>query len=220
MTGPVRSYYWHRQEPLVLTVPGFRNSGPEHWQTLWEHKRGDCRRAELGLWDAPHRNTWVNQLNLAIRRADRPVVLAAHSLGCLAVAWWAEFERPDYGVPVVGALLVAAPDVDRPGRDPRLAHFGAAPRQPLPFPSVLVASRDDPCCKFDAALALARGWGSQFVDAGPAGHLNADSGLGDWAFGERLLERLLHDRARPGEVAAPAAGLPSAPALIPTVRQP
>ena len=77
--------------PLVLTVPGLGNSGAGHWQSLWEEQRADCRRVELGMWDQPHRNTWVNQLNLAIRAAAdnaqrRPVVLAAHSLGCLAVA--------------------------------------------------------------------------------------------------------------------------------------
>jgi hypothetical protein len=80
--------------PLILTVPGLNNSGPEHWQSVWERQRPDCRRVDLGMWDKPHRNTWVNQLNLAIRQADRPVILAAHSLGCLAVAWWAQLEQP------------------------------------------------------------------------------------------------------------------------------
>jgi predicted alpha/beta hydrolase family esterase len=189
-----KSNEWHRQEPLILTVPGFRNSGPGHWQTRWESKRADCHRAELGMWDAPHRNTWVNKLNRTIRRADRPVILAAHSLGCLAVAWWAEFEKPTYGNPVAGALLVAPPDVDRPGRDPALAHFGAAPRRPLPFPSFLVASRNDPYCNDRTARSLADDWACRFVDAGEAGHINADSGLGDWRFGEELLAQLLHER--------------------------
>ena len=94
----------HR-DPLTLLVPGLHDSGPGHWQTLWETSRPDARRVELGMWDDPHRNTWVNQLNLAIHRANRPVVLVAHSLGCLAVAWWAEYEQPAHGVPVIGALL-------------------------------------------------------------------------------------------------------------------
>ncbi len=79
---------------LVLTIPGLGNSGPDHWQTRWEAQRPDCRRVELGMWDAPYRNTWVNQLNLAIHCARAPVVLAAHSLGCLTVAWWANYEPP------------------------------------------------------------------------------------------------------------------------------
>jgi hypothetical protein len=97
--------------PLVLTVPGLFNSGPGHWQTLWEQQRGDTHRVELGMWDQPHRNTWVNQLNLAIRAARRPVVLAAHSLGVIAVAWWARLE-PEAAALVQGALLVAPPEVD------------------------------------------------------------------------------------------------------------
>ena len=121
-----------QQEPLILLVPGLHDSGPGHWQTLWETSRPDARRVELGMWDDPHRNIWVNQLNLAIHRANRPVVLVAHSLGCLAVAWWAEYEQPAHGVPVIGALLVAPPDVDRPGADPRLARFSACPRSALP----------------------------------------------------------------------------------------
>jgi predicted alpha/beta hydrolase family esterase len=100
--------------PVILTVPGLCNSGPGHWQTLWEARLPRCRRVDLGLWDDPHRNTWVNKLNLAIQRAEGPVVLAAHSLGCLVVAWWAEYEQlggPVEGGKVIGALLVAPPDV-------------------------------------------------------------------------------------------------------------
>lgn len=179
------------EPPAVLIVPGINNSGPDHWQSRWEIKRDDCYRVELGMWDDPHRNTWVNRLNLEIHRAGRPVVLVAHSLGCLAVAWWAEYERPAYGNPVVGALLVAPPDVDRPGSDPRLARFGFCPRSPLPFPSFLVASRNDPYCQFRTAVRLARDWDCRFADAGDTGHINADSALGDWDFGEALLRQLL-----------------------------
>lgn len=179
------------QEPLILLIPGLNDSGPDHWQTRWERKQANARRVDLGMWDDPHRNTWVNKLNLAIHRADRPVVLVAHSLGCLTVAWWAEYEQPGPDSGVVGALLVAPPDVDRPGLDPRLARFGACPRGELPFPSVLVASQDDPYCSQRSAISLARDWGSRFADAGAVGHVNAQSDLGDWPLGEHLLEQLL-----------------------------
>ncbi|MFT4026303.1 MAG: alpha/beta hydrolase [Novosphingobium sp.] len=181
-------------EPLILTVPGLLNSGPDHWQSLWEQQRPDTRRVELGMWDRPHRNTWVNQLNLAIYRAGRPVVLAAHSLGCLAVAWWAKYERPASfaeGGPVIGALLVAPPEVDFFPLDERLTQFSPTPAEPLPFRSILVASRNDPYIGIHAARKLARTWGSSFADAGEAGHINAESGLGRWAFGEFLLGQLL-----------------------------
>lgn len=177
--------------PLVLTVPGLNNSGPDHWQSVWERQRTDCRRVELGMWDRPHRNTWVNQLNLAIQQAGRPVVLAAHSLGCLAVAWWANLERPGPDSNVLGALLVAPPEVDFFPLDDRIAPFAPTPGEPLQFRSILVASQNDPYMGYRTARRLARTWGSNFADAGRVGHINAESGLGDWPFGQFLLQQLL-----------------------------
>ena len=182
-----------RDDPLILIVPGLNNSNPDHWQSVWERQRADCQRVDLGMWDNPHRNTWVNKLNLAIHQADRPVILVAHSLGCLAVAWWAEYERPEAGNPVIGALLAAPPDVDRPGIDVRLARFGACPRGTLPFPSFLAASEDDEYCRLRTARMLARDWGSRFAYAGTIGHINAQSGIGDWDFGKVLLDQLLRE---------------------------
>ena len=114
--------------PLVLIVPGMDNSGPQHWQTLWERQRHDCLRVELGMWDRPHRNTWANQLNHAIRAANRPVVLVAHSLGCLTIAWWAQLEQAEAHAKVAGALLVAPPDVDFFPLDDRHRAAGGAAR--------------------------------------------------------------------------------------------
>lgn len=184
-------------EPLILLIPGLNNSGPDHWQSHWERNRPDCQRVELGMWDRPHRNTWVNQLNLAIRQADRPVVLVAHSLGCLAVAWWAALEQPKLDDPVIGALLVAPPDVDFFPMDERLLSFAPTPSAPLPFASILAASHDDPYMGIRAARRLARLWGSNFADVGKIGHINAQSGIGDWEFGQFLLEMLLR-RAQSG----------------------
>lgn len=178
------------QAPLILIIPGLENSGPRHWQTLWEQQRSDCMRVELGMWDRPHRNTWVNKLNHAIRAANRPVILVAHSLGCLAVAWWASLERPGPDSPVVGALLVAPPDVDVHPLDDRLLAFAPTPAEPLPFPSILVGSQNDPYLGYRAARRLARSWGSRFANAGRVGHINAASDLGDWPFGQFLLGRI------------------------------
>jgi predicted alpha/beta hydrolase family esterase len=181
-------------EPIVLLVPGLNDSGPGHWQTRWERERDDCRRVELGRWADPIRNMWVNKLNLELQRASRPVVLVAHSLGCHAVAWWAEYEQPDYGHPVIGALLVAPPDVEDPAADPRLRRFAPVPETELPFPAIVVASRDDPYMPIGKARKLARTWNAQFADAGYAGHINAASQMGDWPFGQFLLSRLLAPR--------------------------
>ena len=183
--------------PLILTVPGLANSGPGHWQSLWEQQRGDCRRVELGMWDAPHRNTWVNQLNLGIRAAGRPMVLAAHSLGCLAVAWWAQLEGANAAHLVAGALLVAPPEAGRSAIDHRLAGFAPVPDQPLPFPAILVGSRNDPYMNIRDARRLAQVWGAGFADAGAIGHINAGSNIGDWPFGQFLLSQLLKNSQIP-----------------------
>lgn len=174
----------------ILTVPGLMNSGAGHWQSIWESELPNCHRAELGSWDAPHRNSWVSNLSHAIGRIDGPVILAAHSLGCHAVAWWAAFECSEWSDKIVGALLVAPPELESGAVDARLRGFAPTPKALLPFPSIVVASRSDPYIAIGRARLLAQFWGSQFADAGEVGHINADSGLGDWAFGRFLLSRL------------------------------
>ena len=177
--------------PTILTVPGLGGSGDEHWQTLWERASLDIHRVELGLWDAPDRAIWVRRLDGAIRDAGAPVVLVGHSLGCLAIAWWAVFSEGARARPIAGALLVSPPDVDREDAAPEIAGFAPAPMTPLPFPSIMVASEDDPWIAAPRARALASRWGSHFVDVGALGHINAASGVGAWAEGRALLGRLL-----------------------------
>jgi hypothetical protein len=184
-------------QPDILLVPGLHNSGPGHWQTLWEERLPNARRVDLGRWDDPHRNTWVGKLALAIGRAERPVVLVAHSLGCHVVAWWAEYEaafnaavRAAELSGVVGALLVAPPDVEDDPVDRRLTRFAPLPATPLPFPSIVVASRNDPYASISQVRRIARRWGAQFADAGAIGHANARSGIGEWGFGLEQLQRL------------------------------
>ena len=177
-------------DPLTLLVPGLNDSGPDHWQTHWEREFEDTARVDFGSWDDPHRNSWVNRLNLAIHRAGRPVILVAHSLGCHAVAWWNEYERPDADGPVQGALLVAPPEVEDKGVDGRLARFAPVMRTAFPFPTIVAASRNDPYIRFDRARRLARVWKSRFVDAGWLGHINAESDIHSWPFGQFLLRQL------------------------------
>lgn len=184
------STYSKDSEPLILLVPGLNNSGPDHWQSHWERELGQCARVDFDSWEDPHRNSWVNRLNLAIQRAGRPVILVAHSLGCHAVAWWNEYERPDADGPVQGALLVAPPEVEDKVVDERLARFAPVMRTPFPFPTIVAASRDDPYIGFDRARRLARIWRSRFVDAGWLGHINAESGIRGWPFGQFLRRQL------------------------------
>jgi predicted alpha/beta hydrolase family esterase len=168
---------FHRRQPIVLNVPGLANSGRKHWQSRWEARYPWFRRVDLGQWDRPDRQLWVQRLDAAIRRADSPPVLVAHSLGCLAVAWWAAQHAPA--------------DAEQSPMHPAIAGFAPVPLLPLPFPSIVVASRNDPYVALDRAAMMARHWGSHLVDVGEAGHVNTDSGLGDWPLGITLLDRLI-----------------------------
>jgi hypothetical protein len=170
-----------------LIVPGLFNSGPDHWQSVWERHHPEYRRVAQRDWEHPHRADWVATLDEAVGAAPTPVVLVAHSLGCVAVAHWAARQRHR----VAGALLVAPPDVEAAAAPRVVRDFAPIPLAPLPFRSIVVASTDDPYAGFTRAEAWAAAWGSRFVSAGAAGHINSDAGYGPWPAGERLLAELL-----------------------------
>ncbi|KQP11984.1 alpha/beta hydrolase [Pseudorhodoferax sp. Leaf267] len=172
--------------PIVLTLPGWQGSGPGHWQTLWEQRYGD-RRVEQHDWMRPLRGDWIARLDevLLAQPAGTRVLLAAHSLGCIQVAAWAAHSR--LTARVQGALLVAPGDAERPDLAAQLPSWSPIVRQRLPFASTLLGSRNDPYCGADKARALAADWGADYRDMGERGHLNAESGLGDWPEGRALL---------------------------------
>ena len=171
----------------VLLLPGWHNSSPAHWQSRWEQAQGYVRVQEHD-WARPLRGDWLMQLEEAVLRCDEPAVLVAHSLGCIQVAAWAAHSRNTGRVKA--ALLVAPGDVERVAMRALLPSWSPIERQPLPFKSVLVASRDDPHCTLARAQALAQDWGAELLDIGNAGHINADSNLGDWPQGHALLQDL------------------------------
>jgi hypothetical protein len=179
------------EEPhSVLLIPGMGNSGPRHWQSFWEILP-NFRRVQFGDWERPKLHEWVPELDRSIRESDRPLVLVGHSLGSLAAVWWLSNHWTEiYREKVRGVLLVAPPDVDDEAADVRIRDFRPLPQLRLPIPSLLVASRSDPYASFDRSSDMARQWGSSLVDAGPAGHINAESRLGEWASGLTLLARL------------------------------
>ncbi|MEZ0171532.1 RBBP9/YdeN family alpha/beta hydrolase [Microvirga sp. TS319] len=165
----------------ILIVPGYENSGIDHWQSRWERQLSTASRVEQENWGAPDKDKWAERIARDVQRAERPVVLVGHSLGVLAIVHAAPLLAPGK---VKGAFLVSMPDVERPGFMPAIDRsFAPIPRDPLPFPSVLVASRTDPHCDYEKAEDIAYAWGSSIVDAGDAGHLNTESGHGPWPEG-------------------------------------
>ncbi len=173
----------------VLIVPGIDGSGPDHWQTRWEEERIDCRRVEQSEWHDPDPLDWIARIDGAVNAIGAPVVLVAHSLGCLAVGAWATLSRTARERPLA-AMLVAPCDPAQESARPGITRFGLIARARLPFPSLLVSSSNDPYASFARASRFAAEWGSELVDAGESGHLNARSNLGSWRWGQDMLERL------------------------------
>lgn len=171
----------------VLLLPGWLDSGPGHWQTLWEAQHGD-RRVVQSDWLWPKRGDWMARLEEVLLEDDAQALLAAHSLGCQLVAAWAAHSR--HTARVAGALLVAPPDVERDDMPPNLHGWRPIVRARLPFAAVVVTSTDDPYCAPARSSAMARDWGARQEVIGPRGHVNAESGLGEWARGRGWLEGL------------------------------
>lgn len=167
----------------VVIVPGWRDSGPGHWQSLWAEGLDGAVRVEQDDWVSPRRASWVRAIGDLILAQDAPVVVAAHSLGCIATAHL----PPAAAERIAGALLVAPAD---PERRAALNDFAPVPYAKLPYRSVVVASSNDPFCPVRLAGAYARAWGSEFVRMQNAGHINVDSGHGDWPLGLALLQSL------------------------------
>jgi uncharacterized protein len=171
-----------------LLLPGWQNSGPDHWQSHWEAQHGAVR-VQQHDWMRPLRGDWLIQLEEAVLASPAPVVLVAHSLGCIQTAAWASVSQ--HTARVRAALLVAPGDVESPELRAALPTWQPIVMQRLPFRSTLVSSRNDPYCRFERAHTLAQAWGSAFVEAGHVGHINAESGLGSWPEGWAWLQTLV-----------------------------
>jgi predicted alpha/beta hydrolase family esterase len=173
---------------IYLTVPGVTNSGPQHWQTLWEKKFPDkFRRIEQDNWDTPVCSEWTARIEEAVQSAGpENVILLAHSLGCTAVAQWA----CAYGTKINGAFLVGPSDCEAPAYTFDTKGFAPIPLGELPFRSLVVASTNDKWVSLERAQFFAGHWGSELVNVGDQGHINADSGHGEWNEGLELLKRL------------------------------
>lgn len=192
-----------RLQPII--VPGWKDSGPAHWQSLWEQTLPHAVRVRQQDWNDPRPATWHAAVAAAVDAASCPALLIAHSLGCLAVA---SLPVPLHAR-VAGALLVAPADVERGELPDCLRAFAPVPRQSLSFQSVVVVGDDDPYCAVQRAEAFARDWGSRLVVVPGGGHLNADSGLKDWPAGLKLLTSLR--RRATWRMAAPLPKVPAVP---------
>jgi uncharacterized protein len=169
-----------------LIVPGWGDSGPDHWQTCWERELPHTTRLEVPDWHEPRRDDWLRALDDAISSSAAPPIVIAHSLGCVALAHWAASAAH----PVRGALLVAPADVDRAGCPRCLRDFAPVPRATLPFFARVVASDDDPYATLGRARQMAADWGAQLTVLHRAGHINAEAGFGPWREGRSWIDAI------------------------------
>src|SRR4051812_34887963 len=154
----------------VLILPGWQDSGAAHWQTLWQRRHGYVR-VEQHDWDKPLRGDWLARLEEMVLSRDEPAVLVAHRLGCMLAAAWSAVSKNAHRVKA--ALLVAPGDAERADIREQIPTWSPIELRALAFPSVLLGSRDDPYCEIERARLFAHAWGSQFMDYGECGHINA-----------------------------------------------
>ncbi|MEB0092444.1 alpha/beta hydrolase [Pseudomonas sp. CCI1.2] len=173
-----------------LIVPGWQGSPDDHWQTHWQNSLPNSARVEQADWLKPRLEDWVGELQRAIAADSTPVILIAHSLGCVTVAHWAELAPRQSLQQVRGALLVAPADVERPTCSPALRNFAPIPAQLLPFPTQVISSDNDLAVSTERALKLALSWGAEVSILSGAGHINVKSGHQRWEQGFAYLYRL------------------------------
>ncbi|MBP2442910.1 RBBP9/YdeN family alpha/beta hydrolase [Rhizobium leguminosarum] len=167
----------------IIILPGIGGSGEAHWQSRWERSKPEMRRFQPADWDRPDLADWILALDRTVAASATPPLLVAHSLACLLVTHWQQVSLHA----VAGAFLVAVPDARSASFPEEAAGFANPPSQTMRFPTLIIASADDPFGTLDYAHARADEWGSGLVEIGPFGHINGQSGLDDWGQGKALL---------------------------------
>jgi predicted alpha/beta hydrolase family esterase/GNAT superfamily N-acetyltransferase len=197
----------------VLVLPGLYDSGPAHWQSLWQAQATTLvvERVVQQEWGAPRCADWVARLTHVMRESTHDVVLVAHSSACAMVAHWAREAPLEFIMRVRGALLVAPSDPLAAVYPSGPTGFAPVPLHTLPFPSTVVASHSDEYVTFAQAEQYATAWGSRLWDLGDAGHINAEAGYGAWPEGWRAVEEMA---AAPHCRVARYADVPALTALI------
>jgi len=170
----------------VLILPGYGNSDSKHWQSLWEASNPSFKRVKQTSWEQPICSDWVINLEKHVEQAGQEIKIVAHSLGCLLLAQWAA----QTDLKIAGALLVAVPDPDGDNFPPQASGFSPIADASFDFPSILVASNNDPYSDMAFSKTYAKNWGSMLIDLGNIGHINSNSGLGNWKAGMELITQL------------------------------
>jgi len=168
-------------------IPGLGNSGANHWQTYFENTELNFKRIMQSEWDSPLCGNWINKVDEEIIKHNlNECILIGHSLGCATIVHWAmKFERI-----IKGAMLVAPSDLESDTYKFPAKGFSPIPREKLNFQTIIVASENDKWVSIERAKYFAECWGSEIINIGNAGHINAESGFGRWPEGLEILKRI------------------------------
>lgn len=179
------------QDSSIVVVPGLGGSSADHWQSIWQEQHPAWVRSSPASWDEPDVDDWDRAVDTAVQSAGEPVVLVAHSLGCLTALAFAA-HSPER---VRGVFAVAPPDPDAASFPTEVSSFATATATlaPLPIPTMAVTSTTDPYCSADRSTDICRRWGARQIDIGDAGHINVLSGHGPWPEGLDLLRGFIRD---------------------------
>jgi predicted alpha/beta hydrolase family esterase len=171
----------------IVFVPGYGNSINGHWQELWHKEFENSYWVEQNDWENPNCDDWVEALNLLIQSLQGPILLVTHSLGGSTVIEWSK----KYTANILGVFLVAVPDVESVSFPEAITGYKKPPLEKLSFPSLVLASTDDPYSSVDRTVYFAKNWGSELISIGDLGHVNTDSNLGKWSEGKDLLNKFM-----------------------------
>ncbi|MEK7545107.1 MAG: alpha/beta hydrolase [Patescibacteria group bacterium] len=182
--------------PTLLILPGWGDSGPQHWQSLWLKKFPNAIKVEQKDWDFPKKNDWVKALNESIEKhiekhQENEIILVGHSIGSPLIAFWAKEYFPHSKAKIKGALLISPSDTETPDFPKEIQGFAPVPREKIPFKTIAVVSSDDKLVSAARAEDFAKSWGAELINIGPHGHINTDAGFGEWVEGEELLKKII-----------------------------
>ncbi len=161
-------------------IPGFGNSRGEHWQNKWFKKIPNSYWLEQKHWTEPECSVWVDCLEACVQKIDEPIIFISHSLGGLTLVEWAKRFPINNEKKIAGAFMVAVPDPLQSNVPPAIRGYSKYPLTPLPFPSKMIASTNDPYCKVRRSEFFAKNWASELEFVGAKGHINPDAGFGEW----------------------------------------
>ena len=197
----------------MLVIPGLRNSGHAHWQSWLQGQYRGAARVHQADWARPDLQAWSRQIACTIESAPASTtwVAVAHSFGCLALASYLKDLNPTLsssGGGIRSALLVAPADPVKFSVEDVLSTPG------LGLPATVIGSEDDPWMPLANARHWADQWGARFLNLGPVGHINTESGFGPWPLARVHVDQMIRDQLRSLKATPPPKGLHHAkPAL-------